>query len=127
MSDNGPCRVLVVDDDEMVRDALADLLTEMAFEVAGVATDGAQGVERALGLKPDVVLMDIRMPVMSGIDATRAIRDRRPDLVVVALSAYDDPALRAAARAAGARDYVVKGADPGHLCDVILRAAGRTD
>jgi two-component system, NarL family, response regulator LiaR len=125
MSNDGRYRVLVVDDDEMVRDALADLLTEMAFEVAGLASNGAQGIEKALGLRPDVVLMDIRMPVMSGIDATRAIRDRWPDLAIVALSAYDDPALRAAARDAGARDYVVKGTDPGRLCDVIRRVAGR--
>jgi DNA-binding NarL/FixJ family response regulator len=120
------CRVLVVDDDVMIREALADLLTEMAFEIAGLASDGADGVEQAVDLDPDVVLMDIRMPVMSGIDATRAIHDRRPDVAVVALSAYDDPALRAAARAAGATDYVVKGTDPARLFDVIRRAAGRT-
>jgi DNA-binding NarL/FixJ family response regulator len=95
------------------------MLSEYGFEVVGLAADGEAAVESASALQPDVVVMDVRMPRMDGIDATRLIRQRLPRAHVIALSAYDDPALAAAAREAGAEDYVTKGTAPELLCDLI--------
>jgi len=121
------CRVLVVDDDDELRSALSDMLSEYGFDVVGLAADGQAAVESASALRPHVILMDVRMPRMDGIDATRLIRERLPKARVIALSAYEDRALAAAARTAGADDYVTKGTAPELLCDLIeeLVARGR--
>jgi DNA-binding NarL/FixJ family response regulator len=71
-------RVLVVDDHHLLREALVELLDQAGFDVAGEAADGADAVALAKQLAPDVVLMDLRMPVMGGLDATRLIRDACP-------------------------------------------------
>jgi DNA-binding NarL/FixJ family response regulator len=113
------CRVLVVDDDPEVRSALRDMLADCGFDVVGLAEDGLVGVAAALELRPDVVLMDIRMPGKNGIDATREILERAPHVRVIALSAYDDPALSAAAADAGAAAYLIKGTAPELICDRI--------
>ncbi len=113
------CRVLVVDDDPEVRAALHDMLADYGFDVVGLAEDGLVGVAAAHELRPDVVLMDIRMPGKNGIDATREILAEVPGVRVIALSAYDDPALAAAAASAGARAYIVKGTAPELICDRI--------
>jgi CheY-like chemotaxis protein len=121
------CRVLVVDDDDELRWALSDMLSEYGFEVVGLAADGEAAVDSASALRPNVVLMDVRMPKMDGIDATRLIRERLPKAHVIALSAYEDPALAAAARSAGADDYVTKGTAPELLCDIIQELVGPRD
>ena len=108
-------RLLVVDDHPMLRAALADLLVQAGFEVAGEAADGADAVAMAKELEPDVVLMDLRMPVMGGLDATRLIKDARPDIQVVLLSAFESPALEQQAEEAGCFAYLVKGCPPGDL------------
>ena len=71
-------RLLVVDDHQMLREALVELLVQAGFDVAGEAADGADAVALAKQLEPDVVLMDLRMPVMGGLDATRLIKDACP-------------------------------------------------
>jgi DNA-binding NarL/FixJ family response regulator len=71
-------RVLVVEDHRMLREALVELLEQAGFDVAGQAADGADAVALAKQLAPDVVLMDLRMPVLGGLDATRLIRDACP-------------------------------------------------
>jgi DNA-binding NarL/FixJ family response regulator len=110
-----PPRVLVVDDHPMLREALVELLEQAGFEVAGEAVDGADAVALAKQLAPDVVLMDLRMPVMGGLDATRLIKDACPDIQVVMLSAFDSPALQQQAEEAGCFAYLVKGAPPATL------------
>ena len=108
-------RLLVVDDHPMLRAALVDLLVQAGFEVAGEAADGADAVALAKELAPDVVLMDLRMPVLGGLDATRLIKDARPDIQVVLLTAFESPALQQQAEEAGCFSYLVKGCPPGDL------------
>jgi two-component system, NarL family, invasion response regulator UvrY len=108
-------RVLVADDHPMLRAALVDLLVQAGFEVAGEAADGADAVALAKELEPDVVLMDLRMPVLGGLDATRLIKDARPDIQVVLLTAFESPALQQQAEEAGCFSYLVKGCPPGDL------------
>ncbi|HXF37939.1 MAG TPA: response regulator transcription factor [Actinomycetota bacterium] len=116
-------RVVIVDDDGTVRRDLRDLLEENDVTVAGEAGDGAAALEAVSRLVPDVVIMDNRMPVMHGIEATRRIRERFPYIQVVILTAYDEAALSDEAMGAGAYCYIVKGGPAGLLVDVVLRAA----
>lgn len=116
-------RVLIADDEPLIRETLTELLEEEGFEVVGQAEDGEQAVRAVSRLDPQVVLMDVRMPVLNGIEATRRILEVRPGALVIALSAYDDPALALAARDAGAVDYVAKGTPSRELIDRI-RGAG---
>ena len=115
-------RVLVVDDDSGIRDALIDLLGEEGMEVVGAATDGPQAVVLAADLAPDVVMMDLRMPGMDGIQATRAIKKDNETTQVIILSAYDDSALTKGADEAGAYAYLVKGCSAALVRDVIMQA-----
>jgi DNA-binding NarL/FixJ family response regulator len=115
-------RLLVVDDHAMLRAALVDLLVQAGFEVVGEAGDGADAVALAKQLEPDVVLMDLRMPVMGGLDATRLIKDACPATQVVLLSAFESPALEQQAEEAGCFAYLVKGGPPGHLRLTLHRA-----
>jgi len=108
-------RLLVVDDHEMLRTALVDLLVQAGFEVVGQAADGADAVALAKQLEPDVVLMDLRMPVLGGLDATRLIKDACPAIQVVLLTAFESPALEQQAEEAGCFAYLVKGGPPGDL------------
>ena len=117
-----PPRVLVVDDDETVRETLAEMLVTYGFDVVGQASDGEEVGPLAEQLSPDVVLMDLRMPNLDGITATRQLKRRLPNLPVVILSAYDDPGLRDAGADAGVYCYLIKGCSPGLLRDVLLQA-----
>jgi CheY-like chemotaxis protein len=118
----GAGTVLVADDDGFSAEALADLLEDEGFSVVGVAVDGAHAVDAAIRLAPDLVLMDLRMPVMDGIEATRRITSRSPSPCVVMLSAYDELILRQEARRSGATDYLVKGCRPEALFETMRRA-----
>jgi CheY-like chemotaxis protein len=120
------CRVLVVEDDDLFVQALTELLeADGRIQIAARAFDGREGVALAETLRPDVVLMDIQLPVMDGIKATRELRRRHPLLPVVAItgSEYQERALEA--RQAGAVDYVRKGRLGPDLTEVILAAADR--
>jgi DNA-binding NarL/FixJ family response regulator len=116
-------RLLVVDDHQMLREALVELLVQAGFEVAGQAADGADAVAMAKQLEPDVVLMDLRMPVMGGLDASRLIKDACPATQVVLLTAFDSPALQRQAEEAGCFAFLVKGGPPGTLRLVLHQAA----
>ena len=118
-----PPRVLVADDHAMLREALVELLAQAGFEVAGEAADGADAVALAKQLEPDVVLMDLRMPVLGGLDATRLIRDACPATQVVLLTAFESPALQQQAQDAGCFAYLVKGAPPGTIRLALDQAA----
>jgi len=96
-------RVLVVDDQQLVRDGIASLLgIQPGIEVVGTAADGHEALERAAELDPDVVLMDVRMPGLDGVEATRALRRARPGCRVVMLTTFDDEQYVTLALRAGA-------------------------
>ena len=115
-------RVLVVDDHDMLREALVELLVQAGFDIVGQAADGADAVALSKQLEPDVVLMDLRMPVLSGLDAARLIKHDRPATQVVLLTAFDSPALQQQAEEAGCFAYLVKGGPPGTLRLVLHQA-----
>ena len=117
-------RVLLVDDHAVVRAGLRLFLADQAdLEVVGEAGDGASAVARAQELVPDVVLMDLRMPRLDGIAATRQIRAALPQTAVVVLTTYTDSANVGQAIAAGAIGYVPKDVPPPELATTIREAA----
>ena len=101
-------RVLVVDDHDLFRDGIASLLSARGYEVVGQASDGLEAVIRARELRPDLVLMDIRMPNMGGLEATRFITSEMPDVKVVMLTVSDDEADLFEAIKSGAQGYLLK-------------------
>ena len=101
-------RVLVIDDHELVRRGLKDILRDTPFEVCGEAENGQEGVEQTLKLKPDLVLLDMSMPVMTGLQAAVAIRKLAPGTKIIMVSMHDSPQMMKEARAAGADAYVTK-------------------
>jgi len=114
--------MVIADDEPLILETLAELLEEEGFEVVARVADGSEAIRAVGELHPDAVLVDVRMPLLNGIEATRRIRDDHPETVVIALSAYDDPALASAARDAGAADYVAKGTPARELIDRIIAA-----
>jgi two-component system, NarL family, nitrate/nitrite response regulator NarL len=102
-------RVLVAEDHERLRETLVELLDLAGLEVVGEAADGTDAVALAKELTPDAVLMDLSMPVLNGLDATRLLRDALPGTAVVMYSAFDSHELKRQALAAGAIAYLVKG------------------
>ncbi len=119
-------RVLIADDHRLFAEALEAILAgESRIEVVGRARNGAEAVELSLGLEPDVVLMDISMPVMDGIEATRRIREARPDACVVMLTGSNAAADVDRSREAGAAGYVTKDRIASQLVEAIVEAAGQ--
>jgi DNA-binding NarL/FixJ family response regulator len=113
-------RVLIVDDQASVRHALAAFLSlQQEIEVVGEAANGCEAVELARRCIPHVVLMDIEMPLMDGIEATRWIKQVLPHVRVVMLSLHDE--LRGRARQKGADDFLVKGEPPERLLELLGR------
>jgi DNA-binding NarL/FixJ family response regulator len=119
-------RVLIADDQRLFAEALeAILTTDGRIVVVGRAANGEEAVALARGDRPDVVLMDIAMPVMDGIAATEAIAVESPETRVVVLTGSEAPDDITRARAAGAAGYVTKDQVAGDLVRAILDAAGR--
>ena len=113
-------RVLVVDDQRLIRDGIASLLTlQDGLEVVGTAADGHEAIERALALRPDVVLMDVRMTVMDGVSATAEIRRRLPSCRVLMLTTFDDEEYTIQALRAGAGGYLLKDLPASELAQAI--------
>ncbi|HJU03079.1 MAG TPA: response regulator transcription factor [Actinomycetes bacterium] len=115
-------RVLLVDDNQGFRYELRLLLEDCGIQVVAEGENGQEAVELASRTDADVVLMDLRMPVMDGLQAARALRDRAPALPVIILSAYEDPALKSEAAAANAYAYLVKGCSALTVLDTIEQA-----
>ncbi len=117
-------RVLIADDHDIVRAGIRLLLEGQAdIEVIGEARDGAESVTLAGSLLPDVVLMDISMPEISGIDATKSIKQAHPDVEVVGLTMHADDRYFFQLLKAGASGYVVKGGAPHELLEAVRAAA----
>ncbi len=111
-------RVLIADDSARARDGLRALLvTWREVEVVGEATNGQEAVRLVAEHRPDVVLMDLQMPVMDGLQATRLIKNAWPEVNVVVLTSYPDQQI--AARAAGADAFVIKGSPPERLVSAL--------
>ena len=101
--------ILIVDDHEVVRRGLHALLeTQAGWEVVGEAATGPEAVKKVNQIKPDVVIMDITMPVMSGLDATRLIMETAPQTKVLIFTMHDSEQMMQSALEAGARGYVLK-------------------
>ena len=119
-----PIRILIVDDVPQVRRELRTLLPLLAsIEIVGEAENGQSAIELATVLQPDVILMDVEMPMVDGITATRLIKQQCPAARIIILSIHNDEAVRTQARSAGADDFVDKGAPLATL----LKAIGSLD
>ena len=119
-----PIRVLLCDDHAVVREGLARLLDRTeGIEVAGTAADGAEAIERAVELQPDVVLMDLAMPNVDGIAATRRIVAQAPEARVVVLTSFSDNTRIHDALDAGALGYLLKDAEASEVVRAIRAAA----
>jgi DNA-binding NarL/FixJ family response regulator len=117
-------RIVVVDDQTVVREALATLLGLVPdFEVVGTAADGRQAIEAVETHRPQVVLMDLRMPVLDGAGATREISERFPDVAVVILTTFADEDSILDALGAGARGYLTKESGREEIAQAIRTAA----
>ncbi len=123
VADARPLRVLLVDDNAGFRGSLLALLVAGNLEVVGEAASGLEALDLAAELMPDVVLMDVRMPAMDGIEATRLLRERFPKVGVVALSSHEDQKIVREMLVAGATGYVLKDSDGDDILNAVARAA----
>lgn len=124
IAQQGPIRILIVDDHALLRKAVRGLLeSRNEFEVCGEAENGLQAIEMAAELKPDVVILDIVMPVMNGFEAARKIKEVSPDSRLVILSAYKDKQMLEEAKNVGAVCYVPKSDAERELIDAVKSAA----
>ena len=124
MNDTAAIRVLIVDDHAVVRMGLRTFFDlQPDIEVVGEAADGQQALRQAAALAPDVVLMDLRMPVLDGIAATRRLRVDQPDIRVLALTTFDDDEDVFAALRAGAVGYLLKDVSSERLVEAVRAAA----
>jgi DNA-binding NarL/FixJ family response regulator len=120
-----PIRVLIADDQTITRSGLSNLLAARPeFEIVGEATNGAEAVAMAAALQPDVILMDLRMPVLNGIEATRQIHRASPHIGILVVTIFADDASVFPAIRAGARGYLLKDADQEELARAIATVAG---
>jgi NarL family two-component system response regulator LiaR len=113
-------RLILADDHALLRQGTAELLNhEPDLEIVGEAEDGQQAIELAQRLKPDIVVMDVRMPVLSGIEATRTIRETVPDCQIIVLTAHEDDQYVFSLLQAGASGYLLKSSQVSELINGI--------
>lgn len=118
-------RVLLVDDHGVFRDGLKAVINSQTdMEVIGEAADGEKALTMTRQLHPDVILMDVKMPVMDGTEATRQILAEMPDMKILALSIYANDEFMAGMLHAGALGYILKGCDSEELSATIRKVAG---
>ncbi len=118
-----PIRLLLVDDHRMLREGLRRSMETYGFTVVGESSDGEEGVRMARALEPDVVLMDVTMPVLDGVEATRRIRQSCPGTRVVMLTMHADREVLAKAIRVGASGYLVKDASTDEVAEAVRAAA----
>jgi len=117
-----PARIVLADDHPLIREMLRRMLSEQSdLEVAGEATNGREALELCRRLRPELVLLDIRMPEMDGLEATRAIKSEFPRTIVLLLTAHEDPNCMAQAIVGGASGYVLKCATPKQIIGEIRK------
>jgi DNA-binding NarL/FixJ family response regulator len=117
-----PARLLLADDHDLVRDGFHRMLgREPDLEVVGEASNGREAVEPCRCLNPDLVLMDVRMPEMDGLEATRTIKEEQPLVGVLVVTTYEDPDYLLGALKAGAAGYVLKDAPKRQLINAVRR------
>jgi len=118
-------RILIAEDHQMFRDGLKALLAlQNDMEIVGEAQNGQEAVVLSRDLHPDLILMDIKMPVMDGVEATRRILAETPDMKILALSMYSDNGFVKGITRAGALGYIMKGGNIEELSGAIRRVAG---
>ena len=120
---DAPIRVMVVDDHPMWRDGVARDLTEAGFDVVGTAGNGPQALRVAAAVRPDVLVLDLQLPELSGVEVTAQIAVRLPDTRVLVLSASGEEGDVLAAVKSGATGYLVKSASAAELVDAVRRTA----
>jgi DNA-binding NarL/FixJ family response regulator len=123
MMNTDSIRVLIADDHPMVREGLRSILRSDGIEVVAEASSGREAIELALKVKPSIVLMDVRMPDLDGLEATRLLHDKQPALPVIIVTTYENPAYKAKALAAGAAGYILKGTSRDELLHAVRAAA----
>ena len=116
--------ILVVDDAAFMRMMIKDILTKNGYTVAGEAENGVKAVEKYNEVKPDLVLMDITMPEMDGIEALRKIKEQDPSAVVVMCSAMGQQAMVIESIQAGAKDFIVKPFQPDRVLEAVSKVLG---
>jgi DNA-binding NarL/FixJ family response regulator len=116
-------RLMLADDHRMLREGLRRSMSEEGFEVVGEAGDGEEAVRLAAEVRPDVILMDVSMPDVDGVEATRRIRDLLPDTRVIMLTMHPDQDVVAAALRAGAAGYLVKDCSTEEIAEAVRLAA----
>ena len=119
-----PKKILITDDALFMRVTLKNILTQNGYEVAGEASNGQEAVEKYAALHPDLVLMDITMPIMDGISACRAIKAGDPDANVVMCTAMGQKNMVIEAIQAGAKDFIVKPFQPGRVLESVQKLIG---
>jgi two-component system chemotaxis response regulator CheY len=114
-------RVLIVDDSEVMREMIGDILKENGFEIVGEAKDGIEALAQYKNLNPDIVTMDIVMPRENGIEAVKKITDYDRDAHIIVISGLDQKALVIDALSAGAKDFIIKPFESTDLCNAVSR------
>lgn len=118
-------RILIADDQSITRSGLRSLLTDQpGIEIVGEARDGAEAVELAASTQPDVILMDLRMPIVNGIEATRRIHRASPHIAILVITVFEDDTSVFPAIRAGARGYLLKNTERDELQRAIQTVAG---
>ena len=116
-------RLMLADDHRMLREGLRRSLTDEGFDVVGEASDGDEAVRLADSVRPDVILMDVTMPDVDGVEATRRIHQQHPEIRVVMLTMHADQSVIAEALRAGASGYLVKDCSTDEIADAVRLAA----
>jgi DNA-binding NarL/FixJ family response regulator len=126
-NEEGTIRLLIADDHALVRSGLRSMLErEPGFEIIGEAEDGREAVELCRSLRPDLVLMDVRMPRMDGLEATRTIKQECPEIGVLMVTMHENPDYMLEAIKAGAAGYVLKDAPLDELISAARRVVDGT-
>ncbi len=121
----GKTRILLVDDSTYIRTVLGSIITEAGFEVAGEAADGEEAIRKYMHLKPDLVLMDVIMEPMNGMEATKAILDKDPDAKILMVTVLEDKDILADLARMGAKGYITKPFSKDKIAEKIKEVLGK--